>query len=118
MLQKLLFMFFSLVLFASCSSTDEVMEHNENVAVNAAEIENVYNRIDSINNIYMVKAQETRGIIDWGVDIAVRKAADNVGRVAGSYAGKYLGGAIGSISANPLGTISGYLIGDYVDIII
>lgn len=114
MLKKLSLMLLSMMLLASCSSMDEVIIHNEGIDANRAELEYVYNRIDSINSVYIMKAQDTRGFIDWGMESAATTAADNAGRTAGSYAGKYLGGAAGSLSANPLGTISGYVIGHYV----
>lgn len=85
MFKKLSLMLLSMMFLASCSSTDEVIIHNDRIDANRAELEYVYNRIDSINSVYMMKVQDTRGFINWGMESAATTAADNAGRTAGSY---------------------------------
>lgn len=108
MLKKVFLLFLPVAFLASCNSVEESVEDNY-LTSNDVELAKVYNRIDSISEVYTNENAETRGM--WKLDSQVTRMADNAGRIAGRYAGKYIGGAIGSASANLLGTVAGYVVG-------
>lgn len=111
---KFLLLFFTLVL-VSCSSESEFESDNHLLpkASEQTELNSVYARIDSINTVYISQVS-TRGFWGWLVSNEITTAADNVGRVAGSWVGRSAGSLVGSLTGNPVCTVLGYVGGRWV----
>lgn len=102
-----------------CDSADDIeaVESNPSVIPDTVALSLFNDKLIELNDEFQQKMPyeniETRGFWKSCLSTAAGSAIDAAGGVAGKYIGRYAGAAVGSLTANPMGTFVGYIGGAY-----